>query len=336
MAEGPGESDTDPRSPDPNGGGAIGTPASDAAFSFLRLITSSVSRLASAPAPEPDVVADVACGPVAETRSTIAVSEPPDAPATTPPTARATVAPWPMSCSQGDSDAMALSARGAGAAAAAAAAAARSDASASANARTRRARSRGEGSAASRETPSLRSTSSRLDAPIPRRRRVCSSARRAARDGAFSVFDSAVFDSAESKTKTPRAADSYSATRAERLSAFHDPSRPITSVSAVVSAVAFAFNTSKSSPRGVSKRARLSGADPEAARESGSRAPELDRDAASAGTPKISTCGSAATVGRRSFLRPPGYAARFPPVSALNTTRTTRCSPEPAEPEHEP
>ena len=76
MAEGPGESDTDPRSPDPNGGGAIGTPASDAAFSFLRLITSSVSRLASAPAPEPDVVADVACGPVAETRSTIAVSEP--------------------------------------------------------------------------------------------------------------------------------------------------------------------------------------------------------------------------------------------------------------------
>ena len=333
MAEGPGESDTDPRSPDPNGGGAIGTPASDAAFSFLRLITSSVSRLASAPAPEPDVVADVACGPVAETRSTIAVSEPPDAPATTPPTARATVAPWPMSCSQGDSDAMALSARGAGAAAAAAAAAARSDASASANARTRRARSRGVGSAASRETPSLRSTSSRLDAPSPRRRRVCSSARRAARDGAFSVFDSAVFDSAESKTKTPRAADSYSATRAD-VSAFHDPSRPITSVSAVASdAVAFAVITSKSSPRRVSARARLSGADPEAARESGSRAPELDRDAASAGTPKISTCGSAVTVGRRSFLRPPRFS---PPVSALNTTRTTRCSPEPAEPEHEP
>ena len=120
-----------------------------------------------------------------------------------------------MSCSQGDSDAMAL-ARGAGAAAAAAAAAARSDASASANARTRRARSRGVGSAASRETPSLRSTSARLDAPSPRRRRVCSSARRAARDGHFSVFDSAVFDSAESKTKTPRAADSLGA-RGETL-----------------------------------------------------------------------------------------------------------------------
>ena len=294
------ESDTDPRSPDPNGGGAIGTPASDAASLFE---THYVERLAPrvGARPEPDVVADVACGPVAETRSTIAVRAP-DAPATTPPTARATVAPWPMSCSQGDSDAMALSA-GARAAAAAAAAAARSDASASANARTRRARSRGVGSAASRRRrvyavprPVWTRRARDADASVPAR---------GAPPGTepFSVFDSAVFDSAESKT-APRAADS-TRRRAERLSAFHDPSRPITSVSAVISAVAFAFNTSKSSPRGVSKRARLSGADPEAARESGSRAPELGATPPPRARPKSQRAGAPRRSVAARFSAPP-------------------------------
>jgi len=279
------------------------------------------------PDPDPDLGRGVAAGvagktrsgpelgPDAETRSTMALSDPPEAPATTPPTARATLAPCPMSCSQGESDAMALSARGAGDAAAAAAAAARSDASASTNKATRLARSRGVGSAADRENPSRRKASSRAEALSPRRMRVCSSARRDARDRhafAFGQPEPFVFVSG-SLVVSPnarRAADSYSATRAGR-----SRSRTASSViSAMISGgfvKAFVNSPFSSADRGGS------GAEPEAARTSSEVPARVSRAAEySAGTPRISTCGNAVTVAC--------FSAELSRRELLNARRTTR------------